>query len=161
VKAFSGHNVNTNATLSTTGPDPDFKKLGKVIVQAQNVAKNSERAKVLRALQDADIVHYAINPAGSSYQLNQMSVFGQRNMQVFSRETGGTAFLPKFKPIDTKDVYQNQMNMKRTTEVLGANFSPTRERTAGAVFDPVLFRCGLSPGQVRQGKCRAPDTNGS
>jgi len=104
--------------LVDNGPDPDFKKLGKVIVQAQNVAKNSERAKVLRALQDADIVHYAINPAGSSYQLNQMSVFGQENMQVFSKETGGTAFLPKFKPIDTKDVYQNQMNMKANTEVL-------------------------------------------
>ncbi|HJS51794.1 MAG TPA: VWA domain-containing protein [Pyrinomonadaceae bacterium] len=109
--------------LVEKGPDPDFKKLGKVIVQAQNSAKNSERAKVLRALQDADIVHYAINPAGSSYQLNQMSVFGQENMHVFSKETGGTAFLPKFKPIDTKDVYQNQINMRANTEVLERIFN--------------------------------------
>ena len=104
--------------LVDKGPDPDFKKLGKVIVQAQNAAKNSERAKVLRALQDADIVHYSINPAGSSYQLNQLSVFGQENMQIFSRDTGGTAFLPKFAPIDTKDTYQNQINTQKNTQLL-------------------------------------------
>ena len=104
--------------LVDKGPDPDYKKLGKVIVQAQNIAKNTERAKVLRALQDADIVHYSINPAGSSYQLNQISVFGQENMEVFSKQTGGTAFLPKFAPVDTKDTYQNQNNMRKNTALL-------------------------------------------
>lgn len=104
--------------LVASGPDADYKKLRSVIAQAQNNAKNSERAKVLRALQDADIVHYSINPAGSSYQLNQLSVFGQENMQVFSKDTGGTAFLPKFSPIDTKDTYQNQINMKKNTQLL-------------------------------------------
>ncbi len=104
--------------LVESGPDPEYKKLGKVVVQAQNAAKDSERKKVLRALQDADVVHYAINPAGSSYQLNQMSVFGQENMKMFSSDTGGTAFLPKFGPIDTKDQYQNQINMRKNTEML-------------------------------------------
>lgn len=104
--------------LVDDGPDPEYKKLGKVVVQAQNAAKDSERKKVLRALQDADVVHYAINPAGSSYQLNQMSVFGQENMKVFSNDTGGTAFLPKFGPIDTKDQYQNQINRRTNTELL-------------------------------------------
>ena len=104
--------------LVDNGADPDYKKLGKVVTQAQNTAKNSERAKVLRALQDADIVHYAINPAGSSFQLNQISVFGQENMQVFSKETGGTAFLPKFAPLDTKDPYQNQNNAKKNAQIL-------------------------------------------
>jgi Ca-activated chloride channel family protein len=104
--------------LVDSGPDPDYKKLRSVVAQAQNNAKGSERAKVLRALQDADIVHYSINPAGSSYQLNQISVFGQENMQVFSKETGGTAFLPKFAPIDTKDRYQNEINMKKNSEIL-------------------------------------------
>lgn len=100
------------------GPDPDLKKLGSLVVQAQQVAKNDERKKVLRALQDADVVHYSINPAGSSYQLNKMSVFGQENMQVFSDETGGTAFLPRFQPIDLKDQLQNSGNMRRNTELL-------------------------------------------
>lgn len=104
--------------LVDKGPDPDYKKLRSVVVQAQNSAKTSERTKVLRALQDADIVHYAINPAGSSYQLNQISVFGHENMQVFSKETGGTAFLPKFAPVDTKDTYQNQINIKKNTAIL-------------------------------------------
>ncbi|MFL6469207.1 MAG: VWA domain-containing protein [Pyrinomonadaceae bacterium] len=109
---------NYERNIVDKGPDPDFKKLGKVVVQAQNAAKNSERASVLRALQDADIVHYSINPAGSSYKLNQISVFGQENMEVFSKQTGGTAFLPKFAPIDTKDQYQNQTNMRKNAEIL-------------------------------------------
>lgn len=100
------------------GPDPDLKALGKLVTQAQQVAKGEERKKVLRSLQDADIVHYSINPAGSSYQLNQISVFGQENMQIFSDETGGTAFLPKFQPIDTKDGLQNTGNARRNTELL-------------------------------------------
>lgn len=104
--------------LVDKGSDPEFKKLGKVVVQAQNAAKESERKKVLRALQDADVVHYAINPAGSSYQLNQMSVFGQENMKLFSNDTGGTAFLPKFGPVDSKDPYQNEINMRKNTELL-------------------------------------------
>lgn len=104
--------------LVDNGPDPEYKKVGKLVVQAQNAAKESERKKVLRSLQDADIVHYSINPAGSSYLLNEMSVFGQENMKLFSDNTGGTAFLPKFGPIDTKDRYQNEINMRKNTELL-------------------------------------------
>ncbi len=100
------------------GPDPEMKKFGKIVAQAQQSAKNGERAIVLRALQNADVVHYSINPAGSSYQLNSMSVFGQENMQRFSEETGGSAFAPKFSPIDTKDTYANGTNMRRNTELL-------------------------------------------
>lgn len=108
--------------LVDNSPDPEFKRLGKTILQAQNNAKGAERLKVLRALQDADIVHYAINPAGSSYKLNQMSVFGQENMQIFSGDTGGTAFLPKFGPIDGKDPYQNEINMRKNSELLDRIF---------------------------------------
>ncbi|MEJ7849568.1 MAG: VWA domain-containing protein [Pyrinomonadaceae bacterium] len=99
-------------------PDPEFKRLNSLILQAQQAAKMSERTKVLKALQDADIVHYSINPGGSSYLLNRMSTFGQENMQTFSEATGGTAFLPKFQPIDTKDQLQNSSNIKRNTAVL-------------------------------------------
>lgn len=108
--------------LVDKGPDPDLKKFGKLVAQAQEMAKNEERQKVLRALQDADIVHYSVNPAGSSYLLNKISVFGQENMQRFAEETGGSAFLPKFQPIDTKDQYQNENNRRRNTELLDRIF---------------------------------------
>ncbi len=104
------------------GPDPEMRKFGKIVAQAQQSAKNGERTIVSRALQNADIVHYSINPAGSSYLLNQMSVFGQENMQRFSDETGGSAFAPKFLPIDTKDGYANGSNMRRNTELLDRIF---------------------------------------
>jgi len=103
-------------------PDPDLKRLNDQIKVAQEKAKNSERTKVLKALQDADVVHYSINPAGSSYQLNQISVFGQENMQQFSVQTGGTAFLPKFQPIDTNDQFLNSGNMKRNAVTLETIF---------------------------------------
>ena len=108
--------------LVEKGPDPEFKKLGKIIVQAQEMAKTEERQRVLRSLQDADIVHYSINPAGSSYLLNKISVIGQENMQRFSTETGGTAFLPKFLPVDTKDQYQNGNNRRQNSETLDRIF---------------------------------------
>ncbi len=104
------------------GPDPDMKRFGKLVAQAQETAKTEERKAVLRSLQDADIVHYSINPAGSSYLLNKISVFGQENMQRFSDETGGTAFLPKFQPIDTKDTYQNAISTRKNTEILDQIF---------------------------------------
>lgn len=113
---------NAERKVVDKGPDPELKKFGKLVVQAQQNAKNEERKKVLKALQDADIVHYSINPAGSSYLLNQISVFGQENMQQFSDETGGTAFLPKFQPIDTKDGYQNSINTRKNSEILDRIF---------------------------------------
>lgn len=113
---------NVERKLVDKGPDPQLRKFGKLIAQAQEAAKSDERAKVLRALQDADIVHYSINPAGSSYLLNKISVFGQENMQRFSDDTGGTAFLPKFQPIDTKDTYQNATSMRKNTELLDQIF---------------------------------------
>lgn len=99
-------------------PDPEYKRLNSLVVQAQQTAKTGERMKVLKALQDADVVHYSINPAGSSYTLNKISVFGQENMQKFSDDTGGSAYLPKFLPVDTKDTLANTGNMKRNAATL-------------------------------------------
>ncbi|MEP7076861.1 MAG: hypothetical protein ABI878_13725, partial [Acidobacteriota bacterium] len=73
---------------------------------------------ILQGLQNADTVFYSINPAGSSFQLNKMSVYGQENMQQFADQTGGTAFLPKFQPIDTKDDLMNISNTKKNTNTL-------------------------------------------
>lgn len=87
-------------------------------VRSRDEAKIREQSKVLRSLQNADTVFYSINPAGSSYQLNKMSTFGQSNLQKFADETGGTAFLPKFQPIDLTDQLQNSYNVKRNQETL-------------------------------------------
>jgi VWFA-related protein len=100
----------------------DNKKLYQLTVANRNTASIQERVRVLRGLQNADTVFYSINPAGSSYQLNKMSVFGQENMQTFANDTGGTAFLPKFQPIDTKDGYQNGINSRANSATLDRIF---------------------------------------
>ena len=65
---------------------------------------------------------YSINPAGSSLQLNKMSLAGQDAMQKFAVDTGGTAFLPKFQPFDTKDDLQNISNSRKNAEILDRIF---------------------------------------
>lgn len=97
-------------------------KLRELRVKARDEAKSSEQARVIKALQDADTVFYSINPAGSSYQLNQMSVFGQQNMDRFAGETGGSAFLPRFLPIDTGDKDLNDANIRRNNQMLDGIF---------------------------------------
>jgi Ca-activated chloride channel family protein len=87
-------------------------------VKARDAAKIAEQTKVIKSLQNADTVFYSINPAGSSYLLNKISQFGQSNMQKFADETGGTAFLPKFAPVDLKDNLQNSSNLRKNQEML-------------------------------------------
>jgi VWFA-related protein len=91
-------------------------------VKARDSAKVAEQTKVVKSLQNADTVFYSINPAGSSYLLNKISVFGQQNMQRFADETGGTAFLPKFMPVDTSDPYQNENGIKKNQALLEVIF---------------------------------------
>lgn len=87
-------------------------------VRARDGAKLTEQVKVIKSLQDADTVFYSINPGGNSYQLSRDAVLGQQNMQRFADETGGTAFLPKILPIDTKDVYEGQNNLRKNQSIL-------------------------------------------
>lgn len=98
--------------------DLDQKSLYALTVNNRNEASLKERVRIMRGLQDADTVFYSINPAGSSYKLNKMSMFGQENMEKFAGETGGTAFLPKFLPIDSKDTLANVGNVKRNAATL-------------------------------------------
>jgi VWFA-related protein len=93
-------------------------ELRSIRVKARDEAKIREQAKVLQALQNADAVFYSINPAGSSFQLNKISQFGQSNLQKFADETGGTAFLPKFGQTALKDKLQNSFNTKQNQEAL-------------------------------------------
>lgn len=100
----------------------DNKALYQLTVNNRNEASLKERVRIGKALQDGDTVFYSINPAGSSYQLNKMSMFGQENMERFAIETGGSAYLPKFLPIDTKDELRNTANMKKNTASLETIF---------------------------------------
>lgn len=100
----------------------DQKMVDDLTVNNRDRAAASERIRVLQLLQNADTVFYSINPAGSSYQLNKMSVFGQENMEKFAGDTGGTAFLPRFLPVDTKDIYQNGTNTRTNSEKLDRIF---------------------------------------
>lgn len=102
--------------------DVQGEKLRDLRVKARDGAKLVEQARVVRSLQDADAVFYSINPAGSSFRLNKMSVFGQQNMERFAKETGGSAFLPSFLPIDTKDGYLNDNNSRKNQELLDRIF---------------------------------------
>ncbi|MBV9241969.1 MAG: VWA domain-containing protein [Acidobacteria bacterium] len=104
------------------GTDTNHTKGMSMLAQAQQAAKVRERAVVTKALQDADTVFYSINPGGSSYQLNQISVFGQENMQAFASDTGGTAMLPKFLPVDTRISYDNATNTRLNNEMLDKLF---------------------------------------
>jgi VWFA-related protein len=91
-------------------------------VRARDTAKAREQVRVLKSLQDADTVFYSINPGGSSLQLNKMAMFGQENLQKFADDTGGTAYLPKFLPVDTKDQHSNANNMRKNTALLETIF---------------------------------------
>lgn len=106
------------ATIDKQKNSITTKELRDLLFSKRNEIRGKEQNKTLGKLQNADTVFYSINPAGSSYQLNQISKFGQENMETFANATGGTAFLPKFLPIDLKSNYENNANLKENTKTL-------------------------------------------
>lgn len=80
------------------------------------------QTRISRELQDADTVFYVINPAGTSIQLNKISMRAQTGMEKFANETGGTFFLPAFVPTTTKDPLMNASNMKKNEAMLDRIF---------------------------------------
>lgn len=51
-------------------------------------------AEVQKAVQQADVAFYSINPGGPSVRLNQISTRAQNAMQAIAESTGGNAFVP-------------------------------------------------------------------
>jgi Ca-activated chloride channel family protein len=92
-------------------------KLNQLAAKTDASHQNAQN-KILRDLQNADTVFYAINPAGASYRLNKISQRAQNGLQKFADQTGGTAFLPNFQPVDLKDGYQNSANTRNNQETL-------------------------------------------
>lgn len=101
----------------------DRKSLYQFRVKNRNEAVQREQSRVIKEVQNADAVFYSVNPAGSSYQLNKISQVGQATMQKFADDTGGTAFLPKFLPVDVKNDYENEANMRKNAATLEKIFN--------------------------------------
>lgn len=62
----------------------------------RNLLARRQRAvmEVQRAVQQADVAFYSINPGGPSVHLNQISTRAQNDMASIAQSTGGTAFVP-------------------------------------------------------------------
>lgn len=62
----------------------------------QNLLARRQRAvlEVQRAVQQADVAFYSINPGGPSVHLNMISTRAQNDMASIAQSTGGTAFVP-------------------------------------------------------------------
>lgn len=66
------------------------------VTARQNLLERRRRAvlEVQRAVQQADVAFYSINPGGPSVHLNQISTRAQNDMAAIAQSTGGTAFVP-------------------------------------------------------------------
>jgi Ca-activated chloride channel family protein len=51
-------------------------------------------AYVQKAVQQADVIFYSVNPGGPSVKLNQIAMRAERGMESIAETTGGTAFVP-------------------------------------------------------------------
>ncbi len=51
-------------------------------------------ASVQKAVQQADVIFYAVNPGGPSIKLNQIAMRAEKGMESIAETTGGTAFVP-------------------------------------------------------------------
>jgi Ca-activated chloride channel family protein len=98
------------------------KEIRELRVRARDAAKLKEQHDVLKALQNADAVFYAVNTAGGSASLSASLAFGQSNLDRFASETGGSSHSPRFEPVSLKDPVQNEYNLRRNQEMLSKIF---------------------------------------
>jgi len=91
-------------------------------VKAREQAKTAEQNRVLRELQNADAVFFSINPGGGSAGLPPSAAFGQSNLDRFAQETGGSAYVPRFKPINLRDQVLNDYNNRGNLDMLSGIF---------------------------------------
>ena len=65
--------------------------------QLRNVLQQRHQqavAAVQKAVQQADVIFYSVNPGGPSIKLNQIAMRAERGMESIAEATGGTAFVP-------------------------------------------------------------------
>lgn len=100
----------------------DSKSLYEFTVKVRDEAVRKELSRILKLLQDADVVFYSINLSSSSYRLNKISRSGHEILEKLAEETGGTAYLSDFRSTSLKDPYQNEMNARLNKESLDKIF---------------------------------------
>lgn len=102
-----------------------------LLVISDGEDNNSERYRlgdVLRELQRADCLFYAINPSGPSIHLNKVSLKGQEGMMAMASATGGAAFvLDQLEELDA--VFQQIATELQTQYLLG--YYSSNERADG------------------------------
>jgi VWFA-related protein len=88
------------AAYRATRDETDLTPAARARIRAASEAalQNGHRkaqAEVLREVQTANAVFYAINPSGQALRLNVISTRAQNAMQQLASATGGTAFVPE------------------------------------------------------------------
>jgi VWFA-related protein len=85
-----------NASVNASG-----ERAGQPAQAAQTAAQAAlqrahERAvvNVQKAVQQADVIFYSVNPGGPSIKLNRIAMRAERGMEAIAETTGGTAFVP-------------------------------------------------------------------
>lgn len=62
-------------------------------------------ASVQKAVQQADVIFYSVNPGGPSIKLNQIAMRAERGMEAIAEITGGTGFIPE-SDLDLEKVFR-------------------------------------------------------
>ncbi|HEU5459506.1 MAG TPA: VWA domain-containing protein, partial [Pyrinomonadaceae bacterium] len=66
--------------------------------QLRNILQQRHQQAVVavqKAVQQADVIFYSVNPGGPSIKLNQIAMRAERGMEAIAETTGGTAFVPE------------------------------------------------------------------
>ncbi|HEX7771124.1 MAG TPA: VWA domain-containing protein [Pyrinomonadaceae bacterium] len=86
-------------------------------------------ATVQKAVQQADVIFYAVNPGGPSVKLNQIAMRAERGMEAIAETTGGTAFLPD-SDLDLERVFQQvaaELRGQYLLQYYGASEAPAAQ----------------------------------
>ena len=89
-----------DALLRTKGTPADNvtpNPSGAVSASATRAALQHQKAvaAVQKAVQQADVIFYAVNPGGPSIRLNRIAMRAEKGMEAIAEITGGTAFVPE------------------------------------------------------------------
>ena len=89
-----------NASLAAQDPKPaqGTPAGGSSRGQLRNILQQRHQLAVVavqKAVQQADVIFYSVNPGGPSIKLNQIAMRAERGMEAIAETTGGTAFVPE------------------------------------------------------------------
>ena len=122
--------VSMAARLLQTASAKGYRRVQIVLSDGEdNFSAHAELQSVLRELQSADCVLYAVNPSGPSIRLNTVSQMGHDGMHRLAHQTGGAAFLPTDKT-ELESVFSQIANELRAQYVI--SYYPQDQRMDGS-----------------------------